>query len=270
MLVRKIQIDNFENVGHFDASFDPRLAFLPPESAGTVVKAIGTSLKCRFLTGEVKANADTVIKAEIETGGEAFFITATPSPETNGFTCSVRTEDGKSRTGFYDAIRQCEEEERLSRFVFDKNDRYSYRFKRYKDIERYYTPGRFSELTDGIGNTKLFRSCLRDHIKTYIPQTPAFNKDCRIVLRDTGQFAIESVEPGALNDRQEALFEYLCFLEVNRFWKSVQEVRDFHHAPWPLFITGLPELAAGTRDATAYLQKALSLERQIFVCGPTF
>ncbi len=261
MIIKRIQIEDFETIDRFESSFDSRLAVLPPENAVTIIKAIGAALKSRFFAGG-KLRKSTSIRAEIKAKERSYFVAAAPSPEANGFTYSVKTEDGEPCMGFYDAIRQSAEEESLSRFVFDRSNRYSARFMRYLDSEKYYAAGRFSELTEGIGQTRTFRSCLYRFMKAYVPHTPYFNENCRILLRNTGQFAVDG--DSALNDTEEAIFEYLCFLEVNRFWRDVEAVRDFHFEAWPVFIDGLP-IDDCKNNLSIYLKAALSLGRQVFI-----
>ena len=264
-------MEEFENAGHFEASFDPRLAVLPARNAGAVRKALGVLLKSAALIGNVpKSGKETVIRAEISIRDRLFCVSARSTPETNGFSCEVTDEDGKPCQAFYREIRQNAEEEGLSCFSPEKG-RYSDRLMQYKDTERFYPAGRFAELTDGVGNTRLFRACLNEYIRALGGRTRVPGGGLCLAADSAGRLIPGGGGgPTTMSKREEALFEYLCFVSLNRFWQNVEEIRDIHHVCRPLFITGLPELCDGTAEASAYLQKALSLERQIFVCCPAF
>ena len=89
-----------------------------------------------------------------------------------------------------------------------------------------------------------------------------------MVLDKAGRFILESragSAPAALSKTEDMLFEYLCFLNVNQFWKKVEAIRDLNHDAWPLFITGLSDRIGGTEVMSYYLQKALPLDRQVLV-----
>lgn len=265
MIIKRIEIEGFDNVDRFEASFGSRFVILPGQIAAAVTGAIGVALKSRILAGEAPGvNSNTFIRAEIERAGETFSVVAHGSPETEELIYEVSTENGNRCFDFFRRIHQSPEEEKLSLFALDRSNRFSDRFMRYKDPEKYFSGDSFKKLTDGIGNTRSFRRCLGNHIRKYAPECPAFNRDCRIVLDKTGRFILESsagAAPAAVSGTEDMLFEYLCFLNVNQFWKKVEAIRDINHAAWPLFITGLN----GIEEMTYYLQKALPLDRQIFV-----
>ena len=103
----------------------------------------------------------------------------------------------------------------------------------------------------------------------HMPQAPSLHEDGPIVINNTGRFVLKGI-PGTvpLNETGDMLFEYLCFLNVNRFWKKVEAIRNFNHVSWPLLICGLPAFAETGNDKTNYLKAALSLNRQLFVCKP--
>lgn len=265
LIIKRIEIKGFENVNRFEASFGSRFVILPGQIAVAITNAIGVALKSRILAGEAPGvNSNTFIRAEIEKAGETFSVVAHGSPEMEELIYEVSTENGNRCFDFFRRIHQSREEEILSFFVLDRSNRFSDRLMRYKDPEKYFPGDSFKKLTDGIGNTRSFRLCLGNYIRKYVPEYPAFNRDCRIVLDKTGRFILESsagAAPAAVSGTEDMLFEYLCFLNVNQFWKKVEAIRDLNHAAWPLFIKGL----SGTESASEYLQKALPLDRQVFV-----
>ena len=72
MVIKRIRIDDFENIPHFESSFDSRLAVLPPPGIEyTVLKAIGIILKSDLLAGyKIYASEKTLIQAEIQNVGK--------------------------------------------------------------------------------------------------------------------------------------------------------------------------------------------------------
>ncbi len=267
MIVKRIQIEDFEDIDHFESFFDLKLAVLPRLNAVTITKAAGVVLKNRFLCSQkFRANRNTVIKAEISLSGEPFFITATYRPKIKEFEYTVKAKDGNPSADFYDMIRQNKEEASLSLFSFDKSNRYSDRLKRYKDVERYYSKERFSELTNGIGNTRLFRACLDRHIKDCAKSAPKSHYGCQITIDDSGRIFRLGGDASVISD--DVLFEYTCFLSVNRLWQRIESIRDLHHISWPLFIIDLFEHTEKPTEISNQIKKTVPQDRQIFVCDP--
>lgn len=267
MVIRKIQISGFEDIDRFESSFDSQLAILPSRNAEAIIKAIGVTLKSRFLMGySLNPINDAEIRVKAELSGKIHDISVTGLPIEAGFDYEVMNEDGKPCKDFYDRIHQSPEEEYLSRFLFDRRNRYSDIFMRYKDVEKYYSKGQFAALTDGIGNTRLFRASLNEHMKGYMPQDLSLREDDPIVINNTGRFVLKGISGTASpTETGDRLFEYLCFLNVNLFWKKVEAVRDLNHVDWPLFLGHLPEMQGRNSDHPGYLKKALSLNRQVFL-----
>ena len=248
MLVKRIHIEDFEEVDHFEASFDPQLAVLSPMIADTVIKAIGVILKSEFLIGhDPVIKEGTEITAEIEITGTLYYVTATGVPETNSFEYDVKTRKEGACDDFYEMIHQSPEEESLTRFVYDRKNRFSDRLEHYKDTEKYYPERSFSELTDGIGDTRVFRVSLKNHIKE-----------------------INTFDRNLLSMSDAVIYEFLSFIHLNRFWQNIESIRDFNHIFWPLFVFDLTERTdeAEQLAVAEYLKNAgSSLERQIFLSG---
>ncbi len=270
MVIKRIRIDDFENIPHLESSFDSRLAVLPPGIEYTVLKAIGIILKSDLLAGDkIYASEKTLIQAEIAVDECNFIITATKQNDNDGFTIVVEDQFGNTCTDFYDVISQSTEEENLSYFALDRKNLFSERYKHYKDTEKYYSKGSFSKLTNGIGNTRLFRSCLSCHIKEY-NESNKDNEYCwQSFIKESGEVVLKSpsscLDRNFLSESDAVLFEYMCYLDINQFWKEIEDVRDFNHTFWPLFINELCERTDEAITLTGYVNKALSLNRQVFV-----
>ena len=270
MVIKRITIEDFENIPHFESSFDSRLAVLPPGIENTVLKAIGIILKSDLLAGDkIYASEKTLIQAEIAVDECNFIITATKSEGNNGFNIAVEDQYGNTCTDFYDVISQSTEEENLSYFAFDPKNLFSERYKQYKDTEKYYSKDSFSKLTNGIGNTRLFRSCLSSHIKEYNESNKDKENFYQSVIKESGEVVLNSpsscLDGNDLRESDAVLFEYMCYLDINRFWKEIEDVRDFNHTFWPLFINELCERTGEATTLKDYVNKALLLNRQVFV-----
>lgn len=270
MLIKRIQIEDFEGIDHFESSFDSQLAVLSPEIADTFVKAIGVILKSKYLAGgDVDVKKSTVIKAEIEISETVYYISATGLPDAKSFDYVVTTKEGNPCDDFYEMIHQSQEEERLSCFTYDRKNRFSDKFKYYKDSEKYYSKKEFSGLTDGIGDTRLFRACLNDHIKR---SNQDFSKDGigAIIIDDTGRMVLDGkpspFERELLSESDSVVFEFLSFLNVCRFWQEIEEIRDLNHINWPVIIFDLAESLGDSKALSDYVKEALLSNRQIFIC----
>ncbi len=243
MIIKKLKIDDFEDVEHLELSFSPQVISLEMPVADTVRKAVAVILKSvrmKDFAGDLCIKPGTSISAEIDINGEEYFVTARGSPETGGFEYDVRDDRGDHRFDFYDMIHVCEEEDRLSCFHYDEGKPYSRRLKQYKDIEKYYPEGVFSEITDGIGCTRTFRALLNEYIKGFRYQRFPIRDDRRVAIRNDGEFVLTdsggAMEPISLTEGERKLFEYMCFLYVNDFWKRVELVRDINHVSRPVMI----------------------------------
>ncbi len=268
MIIKKIQIEDFEDVDRLETSFDPQFAVLPSEKSKTIMKALCVALKSRSLTGEKpdQTNSDAKIEVVIDIAGTAFYINAAVSAGTTGFDHTVKTEDGKICADFYEMIYQCAEEESLCFFTFDKKNRYSDRMRRYKDVEKYYAGGSFAELTDGIGNTRLFRSRLNEYVKSFMREENVFDNDRRMLISDIWKFVLnDSFDNTALSNKDDVLFEYVCFMEINRFWQELEAIRDLNHVSWPLFISDMPEMTSGADQTPSWLKMTKNLGRQVIL-----
>lgn len=270
MLIKRIQIEDFEGVDHFESSFDSQLVVLSPEIADTFVKAIGVILKGKYLAGgDVDVKKSTVIKAEIEISETVYYISATGLPDAKSFDYVVTTKEGKPCDDFYEMIHQSQEEERLSCFTYDRKNRFSDKFKYYKDTEKYYSKKEFSGLTDGIGDTRLFRSYLNNHIKK---SNQDYSKDSigNLIIDDTGKMMLDGkpspFERELLSESDSVVFEFLSFLNVCRFWQEIEEIRDLNHINWPMIIFDLAESSDDPKALSNCVKEALLSNRQVFLC----
>ncbi len=245
VIIKKLKIDDLEDIGHLELSFDSRVVSLEMPEADTVLKAVAVilrSVRMEDFAEDLCIKPGTSISAEIDINGAGFFVTARGSPEKGSFEYEVLDGSGNHRYDFYEMIHVCEEEDRLSCFQYDEKEPYSRRLKQYKETEKYYPEGVFSEITDGIGCTRTFRALLNGFIKEFEPCILSEQSDRKVILNCDGvfvPFSLESSERAVeLNKEEKIRFEMLCFRKLNAFWNTVEDVRNCNHVVWPLFVIG--------------------------------
>ncbi len=243
MRIRKLKIEDFEDVGSLQRSFAPGPIRLEMPEAEAVEKALAVILKSarlRELAGDLRIRPGSRIAAEIAIGDDLYHVTARGRPDEGGFDYEVRDVSGGSRTDLYGRIQVSEEEDRLSWFRYDPKDPYSRRLNHYKESDKYYPEGAFAALTDGIGCTRAFRALLNEYIAAFEPQPFPGRDDCRIALRSDGIFVPEDPgDPGRridLDEKEKESFEYQCFVGINDFWRKVESVRNCNHVARPLIV----------------------------------
>ena len=243
LFLRNLDIINFGGIKQMRFVFDRRVSVLDKRIYPEVLAAIGTVLKINPLKDLlccIGYDDRSVICAGITANGVDYTVTARCRPGQGGFDCHVEpaTADGNE---FYRMIHVLPEEETLS--VFGKSTKVSFSLKllSYLEKEKYYTRNEFLMLTEGAGETRLFRKCLRDYIRNYVPEKLPGSKNLIISVADNGRFFAENEKTGEvvedLNETERMMFEYICFLKVNGFWKEFQEIRDMNHMDLPLFVS---------------------------------
>ena len=266
MVLKTINIDNFEDIYHFEASFDPQIVLLSDKKAKTVMRAIGKIFGCCDTTESKPPGRKEVISAVIEMNGQEYSVRNTDADHIPGM-----TENGPKDAApdHYGAVRRSREETNISCFPASRTYPFHERLQRYKDTEKYYSAGEFTGITEGIGTTRTFRACLNSYIRQYEPEKMINSPEHRIVLRDDGLFTAELIgslgRRAVLSSSEKTLFDFQCYLNVNAFWSEVERIRDMNHSPGPLLITALPgdlDASAGTPE---WLEKAKSLGRQVIL-----
>lgn len=243
MIIKKLKIDDFEDIGHLELSFDSQIVSLGMPEADTILKAAAVvlkSIRMKDFSDALCIRPGTSITAEIDINVAMFLVTARGNTEICGFDYDVRDGSGNPRKDFYEMIHVCEEEDRLSCFQFDEGAPYSRRLRQYKETDKYY-PGRiFSKITDGIGCTRTFRALLSRFIKEFVPCMFPERSDCQIILTCDGEFVPccsgSSEKLVELTKEERIRFEQLCFRKMNSFWNTVEAVRNCNHVVWPLFV----------------------------------
>lgn len=123
------------------------------------------------------------------------------------------------------------EERYLMCFEDFENQNYPLRLAFYKD-NKYFYKGRFSTLTNGIGETRAFRAFVNEFIKKYEPELINKEKDLWLSLKANGEFVVtkgkNSETIADLIPKEIFLYNLLCFLNLVRFWDEFNEIRDIN------------------------------------------
>ncbi len=117
--------------------------------------------------------------------------------------------------------------------------------------------------------TKTFHRCLLNFIRTFQPEALPTNNALWLHLEKSGCFTVRFGKDGeiitGLNETDNYIFQYLCFLHIRSFWNYLQEYCRFPAAKLPIFIWGFPGDLEEYRDSGALLELALESASQVIV-----
>lgn len=274
MILKKLTIENFGKIKRFEASFDSQLAVISDSNADEIIKAIGLVTNNKVLSGRSVRQIQTnksYISAELEINNEQYLVNARGQPQTGVFAYEAYKADCMTPINpneLFRSIRLCEEEEELTYFCFNKKNAYAERFLHYKDPDKYYSPGEFQKLTDGLGITRSFRAYLTEYIREYEPDVIPLMEYKTDILSDGRFIGYSANSPNTiikLEDDNIRLFDYMCYLDINDFWDGFEEIRDMNHEKWPMIIDTAD--LANAPNFNELLIKSCGLQRQLILKG---
>ena len=180
---------------------------------------------------------NTRLYAEIETDGGAFCVEKLHGRDRTLTTKTTRQgEVGDVYKQYRTFMNRSHDEDSICFFDASEKPLIPNRIFRYLYEDKFYFPGEFGKLTNGLGNTKTFRTYLKNYI----------GKDLPLLETDTDPPAAE-----------KGLSPFGKFLDVARCWDGFCKIRDLHYEGKPLLIanpqTNLQEI----------LPSNLNIERQI-------
>lgn len=245
MILKKLTIKEFGGIEHFDAPFHEQVTAITVPNTESIVKAIGLATNNKNLIDcseafDVSENTEIILKLEI--AGHPYTITARGQPHSSE--CIYVATDCKTNAAvdvsiLFRNMRLCEEEEDLIYYRYDTKNAFPNRLLHYKDPEKYYALGDFQKKTNGFGSTQTFRTYLKEFIQKY-GTNDSFTDSYKAELRSDGSFIwYYPTLPNftaVLNDREKKLFDYYCYIEVNKFWCGFEDIRDINHEKWPMLI----------------------------------
>lgn len=245
MILKELTIEGLGKIEHLNVPFHEEVTAITVPDTESIVKAIGLTTNKKRLIGcseEFAVSDNTEIILKLEIAGHPYTITA--RGQSHSSECIYEATDCKTNaivdvSILFRNMRLCEEEEDLIYYRYDPKNAFSNRLLHYKDPEKYYALGDFQKKTNGSGSTQTFRTYLKEFIQKY-----GTNGSCtysyKAELRSDGSFVrCCPTLPhfiADLSEREKKLFDYDCYIEVNRFWCGFEDIRDINHEKWPMLI----------------------------------
>ena len=279
MFVKKLTVEQFGRIGYKSFSFEQPLTVFAGEETEELFAALCVVLDNRLLrlqTTRYCYAEKSKLYAEIEQGGKVYSAEAAydenaPDRYTVRIDCGGRQLSDEERA----AVFQTSIEEEECSYFINRHDYYRYvpftelNFTKkpadYRQGLQEENRKEFSARTDGIGLTHTFRKALKKFYNEFLPQQLRMEKRLWLTMDEDGNFSAKDVLPRKdLSAAEDTLLQYVCFLEVNRFWGDVQKAMG-RSVQKPLFVGALAANIDFCADFTLLLKKTLELNRQVFL-----
>ena len=288
MIIRNITIENYGGIDRQDFWFERDINCVRREDAEVVFGAIGRVLRSPVITvnsdGGPPITDETQIWSDIVIGKDLYSVIIRGrlmsgkiryevyGPDFHEIDSDDETES-KTLTGarFYERIYRSLEEASLSTYRYNSRKPYAKRLAEYLERGDPEQILKTAKDTDNIASTAVFRRCLKKFIDGYQPEWIDQEQNLRAYLGKDGVF--KNRREGAtgrysLSTSEKVLSDFRCFLKLNEFWKSVEQIRDMNHVDWPLFVLDFAQYIDQSVDLTYYLRQAEELGRQVFFTEP--
>ena len=160
--------------------------------------------------------------------------------------------------------------------VFDCSAARKSRFK-YSDFLSAYKKRDFNEQSETLllrkAEEKPFRFLLNEYIVDFKPRKIRERKNLYLDITPQGKFiAIKKAGYKSINcdlsASEQTLFNFLCFVEFNKFRQFVNGVKDFNHKEKPLILVNFPDYLDENFDYISFLKRQ-NLNRKIIFVGDT-
>ncbi len=134
-------------------------------------------------------------------------------------------------------------------------------------------PEAFAETTKigtiSLSQTKTFRHCLCRFVQSFQPEKLLPGKDLWLYLEKNGRFTVRRRQDGArmpqLSETEQAIFQYLCFLELRRFWNVVRQKCRYPERRFSVVILDFSQRLDESVDFNALLLKAKEIANRVVV-----
>lgn len=163
---------------------------------------------------------------------------------------------------------------RYENVVFNCSAEYEPRLK-YSDFLSAYKKRDFDEQKESLllkqSKEKPFRFLLNEYIVGFKPREISKRKNLYLGVTPQGKFiAIKKAGYKSINydlsTSEQTLFDFLCFIEINKFRQFVNGVKDFNHKGKPLILVNFPDYLDEKFDYISFL-KQQNLNRKIILVG---
>lgn len=146
---------------------------------------------------------------------------------------------------------------------------------RYSDLLSAYKRRDFDEQKDPLllrqSKEKAFRVLLNEYIIGFKSRQISERKNLYLDVTPQGKFiAIKKEGYKSINcdlsASEQTLFNFLCFVEINKFRQFVNGVKDFNHKEKPLILVNFPDYLDENFDYVSFLKRQ-NLNRKIILVG---
>lgn len=143
----------------------------------------------------------------------------------------------------------------------------------YSDLLSAYKRRDFDEQKEPLllrqSKEKSFRVLLNEYIVGFKPRQISERKSLYFDVTPQGKFiAIKKAGYKSINydlsASEQTLFDFLCFIEINKFRQFVNGVKDFNHKEKPLILVNFPDFLDESFDYISFLRKQ-KLNRKIII-----
>ena len=144
---------------------------------------------------------------------------------------------------------------------------------KYSDLLSAYKRRDFDERNEALllkqSKEKPFRFLLNEYIVGFKPREISKRKNLYLGVTPQGKFiAIKKAGYKSINydlsASEQTLFDFLCFVEINKFRQFVNGVKDFNYKEKPLILVNFPDFLDESFDYISFLRKQ-KLNRKIII-----
>ena len=144
---------------------------------------------------------------------------------------------------------------------------------KYSDLLSAYKRRDFDERNEALllkqSKEKPFRFLLNEYIVGFKPREISKRNNLYLDITPQGKFiAVKKAGYKSINydlsASEQKLFDFLCFVEINKFRQFVNSVKDFNYREKPLILLNFPDFSDESFDCVLFLQKQ-KLNRKIIL-----
>ena len=144
---------------------------------------------------------------------------------------------------------------------------------KYSDLLSAYKKRDFDERNEALllkqSKEKAFRALLNEYIVGFKPRRISEQKNLYLDVTTQGKFiAVKKSGDKSFNydlsASEQILFDFLCFMEFNKFRQIVNSVKDFNYKEKPLILVNFPDFLDESFDYISFLARQ-KLNRKIII-----
>ena len=273
MLIESLCIENFGEIKEFKAEFKGGVNVIWSEFWQDILAVLGLAVGSKVVGFNFARHAftqNTRIYASIsgnfgKAEVELFYDSESAHVCASKITINGNSPSFKELQG---AIGASPEEEECAVYINADDFRKFVPFAEYdftSKLNSYlkYAPQSGSK---NIMDTPQFKEVLRGFISSFEQIPINSSKDMWLSITDNGVFVPlwRGEERHDLSVAEREIFNFLCYVEVNKFWGQV--IAECHSSErLPLFIGDFAQVIDSATDITPFISHAISLGRQTFL-----